>query len=201
VTIEQKTTYVEDGQGRLINQFRDLPNWNAWLASYLQQVQETEDALFELLLNRSIDTSVGEQLDGIGEILKLERGGLSDDDYRTRLKAQIKILKATGTPDEINDVLFAILPTANTFYIQEFPPASFNVIASDEFTLDPVTVAGIIRDMKPAGVKAFLEYTLDDDDNTFTFASGDTAEASTVQGFSNDSGTSGGVYSDAVEAF
>lgn len=182
MTVTKTTTHVDEAKALLVEQFRGKPDLEALLSAFIAQVQDLEDVLFQLLENRWLDTASGVQLDGIGAIVGLERLGLNDDDYRTALRAQIRLNRSSGTIPDNTTILELLI--SNSFRIREWFPAAFDVVVSDEFTEDPENVAARIS--KAAGVRAYLEYTGEDDDYTFTFADADTAQTSPVQGFAEE---------------
>jgi len=198
MTLNQKTTHVSDALGRLISIFKDQTNIEALLMAFVSQTQKDENTLFELLLERTIDTAIGEQLDGIGELVNAERSGRTDDEYRVRLRAQVLINISSGTGDQLNSIME--LMTGNTFTLQELFPAGFKFVIDDELAESPTEIASAISDARGGGIDASIEYTLTTDALTFTFATADSPEASVDQGWSNDGGTSGGKFADCEEA-
>ena len=76
---------------RLLEQFKDKPNIEALLKGWMKGVQTTEESLLDLLNNRSILTAFGVQLDYIGKIVGIKRGGRSDESYREAIQLQILI--------------------------------------------------------------------------------------------------------------
>lgn len=76
------------------------------IRAFVTSIQEVDDVDQTLKFDHSIDTSVGVQLDGLGQILGLSRlPDESDDDYREKLKFQIFINQSNGTPEEAIAVL------------------------------------------------------------------------------------------------
>lgn len=195
--LNENLNHVSEALGNLVEQFKDKENLADFITPFVQQVQDAEAAAFELINERTIEAAVGVQLDGIGSIVGVARGGLNDDDYRLRIQAQIKINLSSGTMEELITILDLLI--ANSFEIRDFYPAGLVVTVADELAEDPELIARTVKRARPAGVDASFEYTLTDDSATFTFASGDTAEASAAQGFGNDAGTTGGKFSDAEE--
>ncbi len=61
------------GLSRLAYQFEGSENLKGFLESFLQQFQDLQISELQLLNERYLDTAVGKQLDGIGEIVGLER--------------------------------------------------------------------------------------------------------------------------------
>lgn len=107
-TLTQKTNRVTEAQANLIDQFRAHVNIDALVKALAQQSQELENASFEVLFNTLIPTAIGEQLDGLGEIVGVERGGLIDSDYRVRIGAQILLNVSSGTTPELIELAVAL---------------------------------------------------------------------------------------------
>ncbi len=87
-------THKEDGQARLLYQFKDLPNINkiaCIMAARAQAIENLLESLFGIL---DIEKAYGSQLDTIGVILGLPRQGFEDPDYRVRLRAVAAILRS-----------------------------------------------------------------------------------------------------------
>lgn len=85
--------HVTRGLSKLISQYSESENVKFLLQTFLEELQEIEDANTELLLQDNIANAEGVQLDGIGEHLGKRREGLSDADYRDVLNIQ-KVLNA-----------------------------------------------------------------------------------------------------------
>lgn len=195
MTIEKKTNHVAEAIGNLIEQFKGKPNLEALISSYVTQIQDAENAAFQLITDRSIDTATGAQLDGIGQVVGLDRDGLSDDDYRTRLRVQIRLNLSTGTIEDVLTV--ATLITGGSVELFEGWPASI-VVTIFELTEDPALVAQIISEARSAGVGSQLIYSPSPEGEIFSFASGSTPETDANRGFSNTSQTTGGKFAGVV---
>lgn len=61
------------GIGRLAYQFKDSTDFQAFITAFLQELQDLYTSGNQLLEDRYLDTAEGLQLDGIGEIIGLER--------------------------------------------------------------------------------------------------------------------------------
>lgn len=180
MAVTKETNHAAQAKAKLITIFREQPNIAAIIDALVAQLQDSETVLFQLLDERDVDSAVGAQLDGIGTIVGEERGGRDDDNYRLGIKAQISKNVSSGTPEEMISITQLLVD--NDFDLTEYYPAGLVIVLSDELVTDPVQVAGNIP--APAGVRSTIEYTVVDDDDTFTFASGDLSEDSTTQGFS-----------------
>jgi hypothetical protein len=184
MTLEINPNHVAEALATLIAQFKGKTNLEGLLSLYTEEVQEIEDVLFQVLEDTVLDAAVGQQLDNLGTAVGVERGGRTDDDYRTRLRAQIAINKASGTLPEIVEILRLV--TANVFEVVEWYPAGLTVRIDDALTESPTELAGILREARAAAVQTYLTYTGVADAQTFTFATGDVVENSDDQGFGYD---------------
>lgn len=195
--LTKKTTITAEGLDNLIEVLKGKPKLASFLSAFLDQLQDLEDASFQVLFDTALANSVGEQLDVIGRIVGRDRGGLNDADYRVRIQAQILINKTSGTVEELIAIL--VLFETSPIRIQRFEPAA-HTITIPELLTDPDLLASIISDARAGGVGSSLQFTVAAPADSFTFATGDTIEAGATTGFSNDGGTSGGKFAEAVGA-
>jgi hypothetical protein len=130
--------------------------------AYADQLQELDEAAAALLTDATLDAAVGVQLDGLGQILGVERHGFSDDHYRSLLRGQIRINTSGGTVEQLNDIARL---TSNTttedaaFSLTEGDIAEFLI----EFTQSLSTglgliVAEAIYQGKAAGIHGVVQY-------------------------------------------
>lgn len=175
-------------------------NFEKLLGAYAAQIQDLETVFLELLVLTRLNNAAGVQLGRIGVLLGLERGSLSDDDYRARLRVRIKTNQASGTGPEIIEIASGILATDQTVELKEFFPGAIVIVIEDALPIGIDVLATEVFDARAAGINTVIEYTLADDDDTFTFAAGDSVEFSDRQGFSDDAAATGGVWAFAQEA-
>jgi len=116
---------ASEAASKLIEQFRGQTNIGALVAAIAAQNQALEEAAFQVLEETSVATAVGEQLDGLGQIVGVERAGRNDTDYRARLVAQIAKNNSSGTIEEL--ISLATSLGATTVELSENPPAKFDV--------------------------------------------------------------------------
>ena len=64
---------ITKGLSRLAYQFEDSTKFQAFIESFLQQLEDLDISGLQLLNERYLNTAVGVQLDGVGEIVGLER--------------------------------------------------------------------------------------------------------------------------------
>lgn len=84
-------------------------------------LQEIENQGEQLLLNRWLTTAVGEQLDGLGDILDEVRETDDDEDYRAALQLKVVINTSEGDPERIIEVLKLITDAALIHYAEMWP--------------------------------------------------------------------------------
>lgn len=102
------TDFTEKLKSDLVEQFKGQPHIDAIMDAVGEQLQDVYDFLVALQEQRTVDTAVGKQLDGVGDIVVLTRGeagelasianpgeAVTDDVYRRFLI--YKILRNTNT--------------------------------------------------------------------------------------------------------
>lgn len=151
------TDHVDQGLALLISQYRNKPRLRWWLTAYLNQVQELEQAIFDVIFGRWLDKAVGQQLDVLGKIVKEPRLARLDDSaagpiagYRNAIRARIRINRSEGGLQDILDVLGMI--TATPLLFEEQYPAFLFTEFSNVPDSDPVLLYGYLTDAKLAGV-------------------------------------------------
>lgn len=178
--IVQKLTHVVEGLGRLISQYVGSVHLRGLLGSYLAQIQDLENAAFPVgQILQNISGQSGAQLDLIGKLIALPRGGLSDAQYRVWLQAQLLTLRSSGTPDQLMAIGALLIPPvvvgpltvgwSNFLY----PPASF-VLYPPAPTLLAAQIAALLSNARTGGVNGQMLYSQKLDANTFVFSPDDT---------------------------
>jgi hypothetical protein len=124
---------------RLAEEFRK-PRIQAILIAEAAQYQAIEDAFWQLLVERGVDTAVGNALDVLGRIVGEPRQGALDADYRLRVRARIRVNRSDGTIEDVIDVVrlligSVLLPSA-VLKLTEYYPAAF-VIRVSGITITP----------------------------------------------------------------
>jgi hypothetical protein len=160
MAITQITNHVARARARLKEQFKDKVKYNTFLDTFSNPSQSLEDALWQLLTERAIDTAIGSQLDNIGAIVGEARGGASDADYRPRLRARIAANRSNGTVRDLNKVTRLILNDGTiSFQVLQQPTAAV-VMDVDDVLTDTLsdTLISFLRDTKSGGVRILLEY-------------------------------------------
>lgn len=168
------TERLAEAVGNLIDQFKGQPNIEALVSAWAQQSQDVETAAFGLLTLTTLANAEGPQLDGLGAIVGVERGGKNDTDYRTRIAAQILINNSSGTIEQLLEI--AVTMGATTVTLNEVPPAKIELVGG--VSLDNGgEIAAAIQAARAAGVGSW--FTWFDDTPAFLF---DTAGQGLDQG-------------------
>lgn len=195
------TTHVSKGLNRLLSQFKGQPNFEGQLKSFLIQVQEIEAMLHSLVVDRYLDTAEGAQLDGIGRIVGEGRLGRSDLDYRAAIKGRIRVNLGDGRVEDIH-FLFSLLLPAHTFELVRGAVLEFLYIVNEAVVLgvdpSPDALSAQLTKVRGGGTRSTLIWSVADQANSFTTASGTTLEASTTQGTTDPAMSSGGTLAGAL---
>ncbi len=153
----ERVDHVAQAASRLIERWRAdrNPNLAALQSSIVAEVQELEDAAWQVMLARMPDYAEGVQLDVLGRVVGQRREGLSDTAYRAHIKARIRINRSFGTPEDIIEVIKLVETAA--FRFVEHPTAGFTVI----FSTAPSASVGhelpsMVRDTRAAGVSGLV---------------------------------------------
>ena len=194
--------HAELALARVAEQYKGSTRITGIIESVADQWQEVDDALWQLATERYLfsDAEIGgltvnyeaegDQLDVIGRLLGETRGSYTDAEYRLILKGKIKVLRSSGTAENLIDIFATCEPDA-TITVKTWPPAYVTVTLSDPIT---ATDAGVyvrfIREGRAAGVEGTVEWqecadaaclTLSDEadypDTSYTTGLGDTADA------------------------
>lgn len=121
--------HTERAPGLLLWQYQDKPRMLAYLDILMGQVNSLEDLSQQLLVERSIDTAIGVQLDTIGKIVDLLRGTLTDSEYRLFLRGKVYCNVGDGQGPQFIYLLVDILGFEYAV-IDEYSYGEVNVFAS-----------------------------------------------------------------------
>lgn len=151
----QITDYVERTLALLVEQFKGKPRFEGILSALATQIQDIENATFQLFFDRALTTAVGAQLDQIGTVVGLARNGLSDSDYRAQLGAQVLVNTSQGDPERLIEVVRII--TSSALVVLAEPKPGYVQISFDGTAPDPVPLfVAKIDSVAPAGVRLQL---------------------------------------------
>lgn len=138
--------------------------WDKILDIILIETKREYEVIEDIVSGRFIDDADGEQLDMIASLWQTERrSGERDSHFRSRIKTQFTRHTSRATPNEILQASSTILRTdkQRVLFDENFDiePARFDLYIEEiVFQNSGVTVEEfetLLRDVKPAGVRAF----------------------------------------------
>ena len=163
MALQEKTNIVEEGLDNLIEQFKGLPQIEALITSYLNQLQKIEEDNFDLLTDiLDLDVAEGAQLDVIGTIVGEPRSGRNDTDYLVAIRIRILINASGGEIETLNELVDTFFGGTISFELRELFPAAFEVAIIDP--INDANAAGIPRlarllsEARGGGIGAHVHY-------------------------------------------
>jgi hypothetical protein len=163
------TDHVAAAIARLISQFRSpKPVLHGMMESYVEQLQELEDVLWDVINHRLLDPAPGEtvgaegvQIDVLGKIVGQPRLGLTDVAYLLAIKLKIRVNRSRGSNVDLLEILRLAMPLPKAFnYREEFINASYTYVEDISLEL-AFTLLTSLYSARAAGYRAILEYHTD----------------------------------------
>lgn len=147
MALAEKVDYSESGLNNLLPQFDSATRLRALVTSFLDEMAPTQDTAFQVRDETGLFTAIGVQLDIIGKLIGVLRGGLSDDAYREAIRGRIALNRANGSPASLINLVRLVTGSEDIAYAEYYPAeAHISVqggdILPDNF-LDLVTPAGV----------------------------------------------------------
>jgi hypothetical protein len=190
--INRVADHAEQGAELLLDQFKGRPRILALLLSYLDPVQELEDAIWDVLTRRLIQNAEGEQLDFLGNLVGQPRLALEDAEYRIYLIARIRINRSHGHADDVIEVL--TLVEHAEFLFHDRGGASIEI----EYTEVPSTSVLVLLDLARAAKAAGVQLAINFPSLLDGFIFGNSSDPSTLEpgenGFGDAQGADVGGY-------
>lgn len=173
MAITKITNHQAQAIARLKEQFKGKAKYVDFVLTMAEPAQPLEDALWQLLTERAVDTAIGVQLDNLGTIVGEPRNGDSDANYRPRIRARIWTNRSSGVPEELIQVVSLLLGAVSAeIEVENQYPAAVVVRISGYSITEAFadTIISFLKDAVAAGVRIILEHQGDDDADMFTFA-------------------------------
>jgi len=151
----------------LPSQFRGKVRIKGLLRVIAHQLEEVRTFLAELNIDRTVDTAIGTQLDGIGDIVCLTRQeaielsdtatAMDDETYRKWLKYKIAINTSNGTYTDLMSAIKMLIGENDVVYSETpvYPATAIFDVTTLEY--QDVTAIALLRKIKAAGVKLSFE--------------------------------------------
>lgn len=161
-------TKITDYQQRLrddmLTQFHGDPVHEAIADAISTEYQRFEDVAYDVLAKRLLENAVGDILDVIGRIARVDRLGRTDDDYRKIIQVAIAARDSDGGAEDIIWIASQLV-NADVRYVQE-SAANFRLEYYSDETLSADLAAEaiiLIGRAVPAGVSWLLTATEETD--------------------------------------
>lgn len=151
-------THATDAASNLIGFIKNKANLTALINALGGEIQAAEDVFWDELTKRDINSSVGQQLDNIGDIVVLPRAGLNDADYRVQIRAKVLINISSGLINELINIFTLVTANANTVTIKPSYPAQYIMIFGNALTVTVANLLALITSANPAGVQGKVIY-------------------------------------------
>jgi hypothetical protein len=139
---------------RLLTQFRDKPQIDAWITWLSEQLQEMEGIVHNVRWYTLLANGFGKQLDLHGVGLGLKREELDDDDYRTALIVRFVSLFVRRSPALARNIMGVLTAGTDTTYsYQEHYPAAYEISLREITAEVAAWWESLLRTAKPEGVR------------------------------------------------
>ncbi len=185
------TNHIELALGRSTDQYKQKTKHEAFIEAFSKQVQDSEDAIFNMIDARTLEFAVGQQLDGIGDIVGLTRQGRSDADYRVLLYVKIGQNTSQGGPEKIINI-YKLLVGAGLVHYMNLNTGSVMLGSDVDIPADQVSFVLNNMELIAAGGVRIDHLVCFDPSEPFAFAGPNTDAPGA--GWSDITGVSGGKF-------
>ena len=170
MTLAPVRDHVERGLSRLIQQYRGKPRLEAWVRSYLREVQALSDAAWGVLVSRLIDDAVGAQLTVLGRLVGEPTRHEDDERHRVVVRARIAVNQSNGHGNDILRV--AKLLFQKPVRMTEHFPGAMVVTVQEPIDVIPEIEQGMLDEAAAGGVRIDVHFHATPTDELFRFGEG-----------------------------
>ena len=165
MSITHVTDHYEQAVARLPMVYKDKPRFLAWLAAYCARVQNIEDALWDVYVDRLIQNSpTGDLLAKLGAIVG-QTDLLGDDaSFLLFIQARILVNRSKGRRRDLIRVTQAMWPVtaAPVVWAFDMAPATLLLIPQAPVEVDPYVMFNSFLNVAiGAGVRLIFIWTLE----------------------------------------
>lgn len=172
MTLAAVTDHVERGLARLIDQFKGRPRIEAWISSYLEEVQELSTAAWGVLVLRLIDDAEGEQLTVLGKIVGQPRTVADDERFRVIVRARVAANGSSGRWNDILRVARLLLGPEASFSLRAHYPAALVLTINDPVDFIPTLEHGMLETAAAGGARIDVHFHGTPTAELFAFGTG-----------------------------
>jgi len=142
---------------KLVPPYWGKPVIAALLRSYINRVQEFEDACFEVMNAFDVNTCDATRLAVLGRVVGQPNFGWSESTYRAVVRAKIATNRSRGTEDDIVNVLRLITGSTAPITITSIVPATMSIEMGEPVSADHlVAMVFLLPKARAAGVRINL---------------------------------------------
>lgn len=116
--VTQITDFEQRLRDDMLSQFFGDPVHTAISDAVATEIQRFEDVAYDVLTKRLLDNAVGDILDVIGRIARVDRLGRTNDDYRKIIQVAVAARASDGGAEQITWIASQLV-NADVMYYQE----------------------------------------------------------------------------------
>lgn len=147
-----------DAQALILAQYKDSPRLLALLCSYVDRVQQIDNALVAVYQHTlSVDTAELVHLDRLGRIVGESRNGLADPAFRRGVRTRVLVNRSQGRTNDLAAIaaLFCSVAEETGAYVRvsSHRPGTVTVRTDRSALADPTELVKRLRRATSAGVR------------------------------------------------